>query len=420
MKESIMKRACKSGIAEINIINIRDFTFDKHHITDERLYGGGSGMVLKPEPIFAAVEAVTSTCRPRIIVTSPQGRPFDQKIALELAKEEQLIIICGHYEGIDERVLQGLATDVLSMGDFILTGGELPAMAIADAVVRLLPGALGDETATDEESFGESLLEYPQYTRPSVFRGMEVPEVLVSGNHKEISQWRHDQALLRTWQNRPELLEKANLTRQDKTFLAKLDERKKAPFRLYVALLHYPVYNKKKQVVSTSLTNLDLHDIARASATFGVSGYYIVQPMEGQRQMMQELIDHWQQGFGAIYNPDRMQALSLVHLMPYLEDVLTHLKEENRQTLKIIATSACYEQGMEAISYREMRKVMEDTGGNYLLLLGTGWGLAKEIIRDADFCLRPIYGKGDYNHLSVRSAASIILDRLLGEKISRY
>lgn len=416
LEESIVKRAAEKGLAKVNVVNIRDYALDKHQITDDRLYGGGPGMVMKPEPIFAAVEAAQKVPSPKILITSPQGKPFNQKIARKLAAEEQLMIICGHYEGIDERVLEGLGAELISLGDFVLTGGEIPALAIADGVIRLLPGVLGHEEATLEESFSEGLLEYPQYTRPPHFRGMEVPAVLLSGNHAEIAAWRRQKALERTWLNRPELLEEAPLNQEDIIWLSHLKKGRQKPFRLFTALLHYPVYNKKSQIIGTSLTNLDLHDIARACATFGVTEYHIVQPVENQRRLMNDLLEHWQSGFGARYNPHRQQALDLVTLSSSIEESLEGLTQRWGET-KLIATSA--QAHPPLIGYRAMRRVMEEEGGNYLLLFGTGWGLTDEWMSRADFRLRPLYGAGEYNHLSVRSAASIILDRLLGEKNSR-
>ncbi|MGI5891384.1 MAG: tRNA (guanosine(37)-N1)-methyltransferase TrmD [Bacillota bacterium] len=417
LQQSIIKRAVENGLIEINITNIRDYTTDKHHITDDRLYGGGAGMVMKPEPIFSSVDAVKKVAEPRIIITSPQGRPFNQKIAQELAQEEQIIIICGHYEGIDERVLEFLATDIISVGDFVLTGGEIPAMAIADAVSRLVPGVLGHEMAAKEESFNEGLLEYPQYTRPAIFQGLEVPEVLLGGNHSQIAAWRRRKSLQRTLENRPDLLEDAVLTPDDLAYLEQLQKERQKPFNIFVALIHYPVYNKKKHIINTSLTNLDLHDIARTCATYDVDQYYIVQSLDNQKELIFQLLNHWQQGFGARYNPDRQEALSRVQILDSITDVEEHIKEKYPGPLYTIATSA--KTYSATTGYRQMRRQMEQEGGNYLLLLGTGWGLTDEIMEEADFRLRPIYGRVQYNHLSVRSAASIMLDRLLGEKKSR-
>jgi len=225
--ESIVKRAREAGLVSIAIHNIRDYATDKHRMTDDAPYGGGGGMIMKPEPIFRAVEAVLGLeegQRPEVpvILLSPQGRLFTQSVARELSKHARLVLICGHYEGVDERVRQFLATDEISIGDYVLTGGEIPAMVIVDAVTRLVPGVLGDPGAVFEDSHAEGLLEYPHYTRPAVFRGWSVPEVLLSGDHAEIVRWRRQQALRRTFERRPDLLAKAPLSASDREFLQRL------------------------------------------------------------------------------------------------------------------------------------------------------------------------------------------------------
>ena len=212
---SILKRAIDHGLVSINIHNIRDYTHDKHHTADDYAYGGGAGMILKPEPIFEAVESIKSDIKQEIgelsvILLTPQGRLFSQQIAQELSAYSHLIFICGHYEGVDERVREHLVTDEISIGDYVLSGGELAAMVVVDAVVRLLPGVLGSEASLVDDSHVAGLLEYPQYTRPVEYRGWSVPEVLLSGNHAQIAKWRREQAIRRTQERRPELLDKAN------------------------------------------------------------------------------------------------------------------------------------------------------------------------------------------------------------------
>ncbi len=238
LQESILKRAQAAGLLTVQAHNIRDYTTDKHHVTDDAPYGGGGGMVMKPEPIFASVEAVLQLSitnhqfqvpksqNPKIpiILLSPTGRKFTQEIARELAQYEHLILICGRYEGVDERVRQHLMTDEISIGDYVLTGGELPALVVIDAVARHLPGVLGDEDAVEDDSHASGLLEYPHYTRPPEFRGWAVPDVLQSGDHAKIARWRREQALRRTWQLRPDLLLTAELSEEDKRFLLKLAE----------------------------------------------------------------------------------------------------------------------------------------------------------------------------------------------------
>ena len=223
----IFQRAVDNGLVSLRVHNIRDFTHDKHNIADDYPYGGGSGMVMKPEPIFEAVDSVKAGLRDiadsvPIILMSPQGRMFSQQIARELSQHDNLIFICGHYEGVDQRVSQYLATDEISIGDYVLTGGEIPAMVVIDAVVRLLPGVLGSEESPLDDSHTHGLLEYPQYTRPAEYRGRSVPEVLLSGNHARIAKWRREQIIRRTLERRPDLLDKAELSLEDKKIAEKL------------------------------------------------------------------------------------------------------------------------------------------------------------------------------------------------------
>jgi tRNA (guanine37-N1)-methyltransferase len=204
---SIIQRARKSGLLDLRVTNLRDYTHDNYKAVDDRPFGGGPGMVLKPEPIFEAVEALADDAT-RVILMSPGGRQFDQAAARELAQRERLLFICPAYEGVDERVRQELADDELSIGDYVLTNGSLAAMVVIDAVTRLLPGALGDDESARDESFSEGLIEYPHYTRPAEYRGLKVPQVLLSGNHAEIEKWRREQAALRTQERRPDLWKK--------------------------------------------------------------------------------------------------------------------------------------------------------------------------------------------------------------------
>jgi len=232
LSAGIFKRAIDRKLVGINIHNIRDYTHDKHHTVDDYPYGGGAGMVLKPEPIFEAVEAIKSNISHKqgdnavpIILLTPQGRPLSQQIAVELSKYSRLILICGHYEGVDERVREHLVTDEISIGDYVLSGGELAAMVVIDAVVRLVPGVLGSEVSALDDSYATGLLEYPQYTRPPVYREWVVPEVLLSGNHAQVAKWQREQAIIRTAERRPELLDKANLSSEER----QLADRSKQP-----------------------------------------------------------------------------------------------------------------------------------------------------------------------------------------------
>lgn len=221
LQASILQKAAGRGLVEFHLHNIRDYTHDKHHTTDDMPYGGGGGMVMKPEPIFEAVESVLGappTCP--VILMTPQGRVFNQKIAQELAQLPQMALLSGRYEGVDERIREHLVTDEISIGDYVLTGGELPALILIDAVTRLLPGVLGDPTGAEDDSHASGLLEYPHYTRPPEFRGWRVPEVLLSGDHRKIARWRREQSLRRTLAKRPDMLKGVDLTREDQQILA--------------------------------------------------------------------------------------------------------------------------------------------------------------------------------------------------------
>jgi tRNA (guanine37-N1)-methyltransferase len=220
---SILQRAIQKGLVEIHNHNIRDWAIDRHHTTDDVPYGGGGGMVMKVEPVFSAVEDILGA-PPKcpLILMTPQGRLFDQKTAYELSNLEHLAILCGRYEGIDERIRENLVTDEISVGDYVLTGGELPALTVLDAIVRLIPGALGDPDGAQDDSHASGLLEYPHYTRPPEFRDSKVPEVLLSGHHAEIARWRREQAIKRTLQRRPDLLEKAELSDKEIQYLKHL------------------------------------------------------------------------------------------------------------------------------------------------------------------------------------------------------
>ncbi len=256
LDNSIMKRARERGLIDVRVHNIRDYTHDKHHTTDDTPYGGGGGMVMKPEPIFEAIESVLglpalTTERTEntgnlketsvdsvssvvnksdvpIILLTPQGRVFNQGIARELSQHPRIALLCGRYEGIDERIREHLVTDEISIGDYVLTGGELPALILIDAISRLLPDVLGDPTGAEDDSHAMGLLEYPHYTRPPEFRGWKVPDVLLTGAHAKIDKWRREQALLRTLKKRPDMLEKAELTKADLKFLKSLDPEEKS------------------------------------------------------------------------------------------------------------------------------------------------------------------------------------------------
>lgn len=227
LNTSIIGRAVSKGLLSIEAINIRDYAFNKHQSVDDYPYGGGAGMLMQAEPVYLAYESVAQKIqegkkKPRVVYLSPQGDVFTQKMAEELAQEEELILLCGHYEGIDERVLEEIVTDYVSIGDYVLTGGELPAMVMVDTISRLVPGVLHNDVSAEFESFQDNLLEYPQYSRPEEWHGKKVPEVLLSGHHANIEKWRREQSILRTRERRPDLLEKCELTEKERRMMEEL------------------------------------------------------------------------------------------------------------------------------------------------------------------------------------------------------
>ena len=403
---SILKKAQEKGLIEVEQVDLRAYTHDRHHVTDDSPYGGGQGMVMKPEPLAAAIEdARRKNAAARVILLAPQGQVFNQSAAARLAKEKEIVLICGRYEGIDERV-KSFVDEELSIGDYTLSGGEPAANVVIDAVARLIPGVLGNENSPMEDSFSDGLLEYPQYTRPEDFRGMKVPEVLLSGDHEKIAQWRREQSVKLTRERRPDLLANSD---------PKISEKAQAPrAAVYVALVHYPVYDKNHQVVTTAVTNMDIHDISRSGRTYGVKGFYVVTPVKTLQKLALKIIDHWETGYGSEYNVTRKQALEITRIADSLGDAIIDIEQESGAKPAIVVTSA---RPMEnRTSFAALRDMLNNKTRPFLIIFGTGWGLTETIISQSDYVLAAIEGDTDYNHLSVRSAAAIILDRLMGRQ----
>ncbi len=403
---SILKKAQEKGLIRIRMVDPRDYTTDRHRVTDDYPYGGGQGMVMKPEPLVAAIEKIRSESHsPRMILLSPKGAVFSQRDATRLAAAKELVLICGRYEGVDERV-RAFVDEELSIGDYTLSGGEPAANVIIDAVARLIPGVLGNELSATEESFSTGLLEYPQYTRPEDFRGMRVPEVLLSGDHERIKQWRREKSIELTLDRRADLFDRASLTAEERSWA--LSDR--AP--VYLALLHYPVYDKNGQVVTTAVTNMDIHDIARSGRTYGIRGFYVVTPVKALQKLALKIIEHWEVGYGSRYNVTRKEALALARIRDSLDDVLIDIERECGHKPLLVVTTA-KTKGNQT-SFIALRDMLQKKTRPYLIMFGTGWGLTETIFSRSDYVLEAIEGAPDYNHLSVRSAAAIVLDRLFG------
>lgn len=363
-------------------------------------------MVMTVDPLLQALRVLSDPGR--VLLFSPQGRRFDQPLARELAAEQSLTLICGRYEGIDARFQELYAAEAVSVGDFVLSGGESAALCLVEAVSRLLPEFMGCAQSS-QDSFASGLLEHPQYTRPAVYQGLEVPQVLLSGDHKRIAAWRRKQALQTTLQKRPELLQQASLEPEDQEYLCSLS-RIHLGRALYLALVHYPVWNKNRQVTAVSLTNLDIHDIARICCTYGLGGYYLVTPLQDQQGLAKKLISHWIQGSGSRRNPDRLQAMQKVQVVKDIAQARAEIVDRTGQEPLLVGTSARQQGG---INYLQLHKELGHRP--VLILFGTGYGLASEVLQQCDVLLPPIRFMGNYNHLSVRSAAAIIVDRILGD-----
>ncbi len=397
LNTSIVGRAVKEGKIEIDIVNLRDYAINSYGQIDDYSYGGG-GMVIRPEPLYNALKSIKSE-KSFVVYTSPQGVVFNQDTVEALAAKDHVILICGHYEGIDERFAEKCVDLEISIGDYVLTGGELPAMVIVDAVSRLVPGVVGKEEAVLEDSFYRGMLDHPHYTRPSVWCGLEVPEELVSGDHEKTARWRRRQAVVRTLKRRPDLLARANI----RPYLSQ---------GVYVMLVHHPVLNKDGKTVTSAVTGLDLHDISRSCMTYGINKFIVVTPLKSQQEMVCKIVNHWEKASEGL-NPMRSEALSLLKAFDSIEDCLAWIEKKEKKKPLTVATTAKKRAG--ALPVFELKRILLERDLPVCILFGTSWGLADEVFSGVDVVLSPILGgKGDYNHLSVRSAVAILLDRLFG------
>jgi tRNA (guanine37-N1)-methyltransferase len=416
LSTALMGRAREAGIVDCSFHDPRQFSTDKHRHVDDRPYGGGPGMVMQGEPLARALRSIE---RPgRMLFMAPGGRPLTQDMVRELAREDDLTIICGRYEGIDARLLQLFPLEPVSVGDIVLNGGESAAISVLEAVSRLMPGFMGKEESGDDESFSHGLLEYPHYTRPENFEGLTVPDVLQSGDHACIANWRRQESVRATLRMRPEMLNEAPLYREDVQTLA--DTPRERPGRnLSFCLVHYPVSLGPKKIGASSLTNLDIHDIARISRSYAMGSFYPVTPLGDQLRVLEEILRHWTRGPGGVGNADRAQALGLVQPATSLEEAVAHMTAQHGTRPRLVASSAVWPARGKASKPESMPMTPRDVRrwcdqGPVMLCLGTAQGLAPEVLEQCEGTLRPVRFLG-YNHLSVRSAAAILADRILGD-----
>ena len=416
LSTALMGRAREAGIVECSLHDPRQFSTDKHRHVDDRPYGGGPGMVMQGEPLARALRSIE---RPgRMLFMAPGGRPLTQDMVRDLAHEEDLTIVCGRYEGIDARLLQLFPLEPVSVGDIVLNGGESAALSVLEAVARLMPGFMGKEESGDDESFSHGLLEYPHYTRPESLEGLSVPEVLQSGDHARIAQWRRQESVRATLRMRPEMLNEAPLYCEDVQTLAETP-RDRPGRNLSFCLVHYPVSLGPKKIGASSLTNLDIHDIARISRSYAMGSFYPVTPLRDQLRVLEEILRHWTRGPGGTGNADRAQALGLVQPATSLEEAVAHMTAQHGTRPRLVASSAVWpakgkasQPGRMPMTPRDVRRWCDQ--GPVMLCLGTAQGLAPEVLEQCEGTLRPVRFLG-YNHLSVRSAAAILADRILGD-----
>ena len=417
LSAGLLGRAQTAEVLSVSLHNPRDHAEDRHKTVDDRPYGGTPGMVMLLAPLATTLRelgfAAPGETQPgRLLYMSPKGRPMNQELARELAHDiaggKSLTILCGRYEGVDARLDELFPVEHVSVGDFILNGGETAALAVLEATARLLPGFMGHAESGTEESFSHSLLEYPHYTRPEHFEQRPVPPVLLSGDHARIAAWRRRQSLETTLERRPDLLEHALLSEDDLAHLRSIPRDNPAR-NLFCALVHYPVLDKEKKSVAVSLTNLDIHDIARSSCTYGLGGYYVTTPLEDQRKLLETLMAHWKAGAGARSNPDRAKAFALVRGTASVEEAVRDIALRTGQKPYIVGTSAT---GSGKIGFAALRKIVY--ARPVLVLFGTGQGMAPVLCEQCDAMLAPIRPLSGYNHLSVRAAAAITIDRIVG------
>ena len=399
LASSVLGRGIAAGKLEAEVVDIRDFSEGSYRQIDDYCYGSG-GMMLMAEPLAKAVESVSGGAKPYVVYPSPQGVRLHQELVEDLARKEHLVIVCGHYEGVDERFTEKYVDMEISLGDFVLTGGEMPAMAIVDAVSRLIPGVVGSESSVEEDSFYSGMLDTPHYTRPAQWRGERVPDVLLNGDAKAIERWRRRQSVERTLDRRPDIAGRAGII----------------PWLsggAYVMEVHYPVLDKRGEKSSTAITGMDLHDIARACRTYGIKKYLLVTPIAQQREMAKRIAGHWTSGWGADYNPDRREAFSTLKIFASVQKAIAWAEEKEKKPVFKIATTAKRHAGAQ--HWLTLKREILRCDHSPLFIFGTGWGLHDEVMEMADAVMTPICGgKDGWNHLSVRSAVSITLDRFFG------
>ncbi len=411
LQTSLIRRAQEQDIVHINVDSLFSFVKPKERI-DAPIVGPGAGMLIRPEVVEKAIEAKEHTYGKAFkIFFSPQGKKLNQRLLNVIVDKAQkmghIMLLPARYEGMDARVEEHYADELISVGDFVLMGGDMPAMMFLEGLLRLIPGVVGKQESVEEESFTGPFVDYPHYAAPIEWKGMKVPDILRSGDHAKIHAWRMNQAAQRTVLGHFDWLRSSHMT----------DEQKKLagahiPSH-YVALMHTDVLlGKEKRVGTTSVTSIDIHDIARSAKTYGVNNFFIVTPLIDQQKIIQRLLDFWLTE-GIEYNKQRYEAIKQIRITAQLDEVISQIEQLEGTRPVLVATSAREVKHTNCISFYDQAKVWP-LGRPVLLLFGTGQGLSPAVIERCDFMLLPAHGFSDFNHLSVRSAAAVVLDRWLG------
>lgn len=401
LSTSMIGRAVKSGTIQVDVVDLRSFGIGGYRQVDDYSFGGGGGMVLLPEVMEQALASLEREGGPGYVVyPSPQGDPLSQEIVETLAAQRYVLILCGHYEGLDERFTARRVDREISLGDFVLTGGEIPAMAIIDAMARLVPGVIGKESAVVEDSFYRGMLDHPHFTRPAVWQGEKAPEVLLGGNAALIEEWRRNSAAERTLSRRSDLIARANI----RPYLNR---------GVYAALVHYPVLDRRGEKSTAAVTGLDLSDIARSCRTYGIDRFLVVTPLSSQRELVKTMARHWTEGGGGKANPARKEAFFRLKTEASLSRAIEWIAKREKEPPLIIGTSAKMREG--AFHWLEAKRKMLREKKAVLFVFGTGSGLCDEVLEQCSMILQPLSGGAeDYNHLSVRTAAGVVFDRFFG------
>lgn len=409
---SLIKRAQEKGTISCNVNNLLSYVQPKVRV-DDTTFGHNAGMLLKPEIIEQAVDASERDFgKAYKIILSPQGKTLTQPRLKELYErvkdQKHIMLIASRYEGLDARVEAHYADELVSVGNFVVMGGDIPAMLLLEGLLRFVPGVVGKEESVQLDSFSGAFVDYPEYTRPVVWKGMEVPEIVRSGNHAAIDAWRQEQAVQATVKKHFNWVRSIPTTKEERKLV-----KKYIPHH-YIALMHNDIDLKEGRIGHTSVTSIDIHDIARSSVTYGLQTFFIVTSLKDQQKMVEKMLSFWvDEKIGGDYNNNRHEAVRTVQLKSELDDVIALIEEREGKKPLIIGTSARDGDTIKMLTYFE-----QDIAWQYdrpiLFLFGTGSGMSEGLLNRCDYMLPPLQGFSDFNHLSVRSAVAIILDKWLG------